>query len=67
MKDASTRAENTTYDASVAPQVAARLKSVARAFRELQLQRHLADYSNATKWDRIKASAKVNPIENRFR
>jgi hypothetical protein len=66
MKDASTRAENATYDASVLAQVAAKLKSVARAFRELQLQRHLADYSNATKWDRIKASAKVNQSKTAF-
>lgn len=48
------------------PQVVAKLRSVARAFRELQLQRHLADYSNATKWDRIKASAKVNQAKTAF-
>src|SRR5580692_1579368 len=66
MKDASTRAENATYDSSVSPQVATKLKSVARAFRELQLQRHLADYSNATKWDRIKASAKVDQAKTAF-
>jgi hypothetical protein len=66
MKDASTRAENATYDASVPPQVASKLRSVARAFRELQMQRHLADYSNATKWDRIKASAKVNQSKTAF-
>jgi hypothetical protein len=61
MKEASTRAENATdYDPAVPPQVVAKLRSVARAFRELQFQRHLADYSNATKWDRIKASSKVN-------
>jgi hypothetical protein len=66
MKDASTRAENSTYASSVPPQVAAKLKSVARAFRELQSQRHLADYSNATKWDRIKASAKVNQSKTVF-
>ncbi len=66
MKDASKRAENATYDSSVPPQVAAKLKSVARAFRELQFQRHLADYSNATKWDRNKASAKVNQAKTAF-
>jgi hypothetical protein len=66
MKDASTRAENATYDAAVPPQVVAKLRSVARAFRELQHQRHLADYSNATKWDRIKASAKVNQSKTAF-
>jgi hypothetical protein len=66
MKDASTRAENATYDASVAPQVIAKLRSVARAFRELQLQRHLADYSNATKWGTSKASAKVNQAKTAF-
>jgi hypothetical protein len=43
MKNASTRAENATYDPAVPPQVAAKLRSVARAFRELQYQRHLAD------------------------
>ena len=66
MKEASTRAENATYDSSVAPQVVARLRSVARAFRELQFQRHLADYSNATKWDRVKASSKVNQCKTAF-
>jgi hypothetical protein len=60
MKDASTRAENATYDSSLPPLVVSKLRSVARAFRELQLQRLLADYSNATKWDRTKAAAKVN-------
>jgi len=30
------------------------------------LQRHLADYSNATKWDRIKAAAKVNQSKTAF-
>jgi hypothetical protein len=66
MKDASKRAENATYDSSVSPQVAAKLRSVARAFRELQWQRHLADYSNATKWDRIRASSKVNQAKTAF-
>jgi hypothetical protein len=66
MKDASTRAENATYETSVSPRVVAKLRSVARAFRELQLQRHLADYSNATRWDRIKASAKVNQSKTAF-
>jgi uncharacterized protein (UPF0332 family) len=66
MKDASTRAENATYDSSVPPQVAEKLRSVAKAFRELQVQRHLADYRNATKWDRKKASAKVNQAKTVF-
>jgi hypothetical protein len=66
MKAASTRAENATYDPSVSPQVVAKLRSVAKAFRELQFQRHLADYSNATKWDRIKASSKVNQSKTAF-
>jgi hypothetical protein len=66
MKEASTRAENATYDRSVPPQVVAKLRSVARAFRELQFQRHLADYSNATKWDRIKASSKVSQSKTAF-
>ena len=60
MRQAFTWAENATYAPTISPQVVAKLRSVARAFRELQLQRHLADYSNATKWDRIKASAKIN-------
>jgi hypothetical protein len=34
--------------------------------RELQDQRHLADYSNATKWDRTKAAAKVNQCKTAF-
>jgi len=66
MKEASTRAENATYDRSISPQVVAKLRSVARAFKELQVQRHLADYSNATKWDRIKASSKVNQSKTAF-
>jgi hypothetical protein len=66
MKQACTWAENATYDPPIAPQVVARLRSVARAFRELQLQRHLADYSNATRWDRIKASSKVNQAKTAF-
>jgi len=60
MREASKRAENATFGPAAPIQVVAKLRSVARAFRELQFQRHLADYSNATKWDRIKASAKVN-------
>jgi len=66
MKDASTRAEDAAYDPSVSAQVVAKLRSVARAFGELQLQRHLADYSNATKWDRTKASAKVDQSKTAF-
>ena len=58
--------ENESYAASVSPQVVAKLRSVARAFRELQEQRHLADYSNATRWDRIKAAAKVNQCQSAF-
>ena len=66
MKQACTWAENATYDTAISPQVITKLRSVARAFRELQLQRHLADYSNATKWDRIKASAKVDQAKTAF-
>jgi hypothetical protein len=66
MKQACTWAENATYDATISAQVVTKLRSVARAFRELQLQRHLADYSNATKWDRIKASAKVDQAKTAF-
>jgi hypothetical protein len=66
MKQACTWAENATYDRTISPQVVVKLRSVARAFRELQLQRHLADYSNATRWDRIKASAKVNQAKTAF-
>lgn len=66
MKEASTRAENGLYDASVRPQVVSKLRSVARAFRELQMQRHLADYSNATKWDRTKAADNVNQCKTAF-
>jgi hypothetical protein len=66
MRQASEWAENRAYPLSVPAQVVTRLRSVARAFRELQQQRHLADYSNATKWDRIKASAKVNQCRTAF-
>lgn len=71
MKEASIRAENATYDPlnndpSVPPLLVAKLRSVAKAFRELQYQRHLADYSNATKWDRVKASSMVNQSKTAF-
>jgi hypothetical protein len=66
MKEASTRAENATYDPTINPQVVSKLRGVARAFRELQYQRHLADYSNATKWDRVKALAKVQQAQTAF-
>ena len=65
MLDASKRAENANYDA-FPPQVVSKLRAVARAFRELQVQRHLADYSNATKWDRTKADAKVKQSKTAF-
>jgi len=66
MKEASTRAENATYDHTINPEVVAKLRTVSRAFRELQHQRHLADYSNATKWDRVKALAKVQQAQTAF-
>jgi uncharacterized protein (UPF0332 family) len=66
MKQACTWAENGTYGQTVSPLVVAKLRSVAKTFRELQQQRHLADYSNATSWDRIKASAKVNQAKAAF-
>jgi hypothetical protein len=66
MKQACMWAENAAHPASVSPQVVAQLRAVARAFRELQAQRHLADYSNARKWDRLKASARVNQCEIAF-
>ena len=65
MKQACAWAESTTYPMA-SPQVVAKLRSVARAFRELQLQRHLADYSNATRWDRIKAAGRVNQAKTAF-
>lgn len=66
MKQACVWAESTAYPPSVSPQVAAKLRSVARAFNELQQQRHLADYSNVTKWDRIKTSEEVNQCNAAF-
>lgn len=66
MKDASTRAENATYDPSVSRQVVDKLRAVARAFRELQNERHLADYSNVKKWDRIAALARVQQAQTAF-
>lgn len=66
MRNACKVAENATYPLSVSPLVAAKLRGAARAFRELQVQRHLADYSNATKWDRKKAEAKVNQARTAF-
>jgi hypothetical protein len=66
MYKACTAAENAPYPLPIQPAVASKLRSIARAFRELQEQRHLADYSNATKWDRIKAAAKVNQAKTAF-
>jgi|SRR5579872_1144298 len=66
MNKACTAAENASYPPPIQPLAAAKLRSIARAFRELQEQRHLADYSNATKWDRIKAAAKVNQAKTAF-
>jgi hypothetical protein len=59
-------AENASYPTSVSAQVVSKLRSIARAFRELQEQRHLADYSYATKGDRVKAAAKVNQCKSAF-
>jgi hypothetical protein len=66
MKKASSRAENRSYDSAAPPQAVVKLRFVARAFRELQQERHIADYSNVTKWDRFKASAKVNQAKTAF-
>ena len=66
MREASTRAENAAYDPAVNPEVVSKLRAVARAFRELQHQRHLADYSNATGWNRFKALAVVEKAETAF-
>ena len=66
MNDASKHTENATYPPSVSPTVVAKLRAVARAFRELQQERHLADYSNVTKWDRVRAGAKVNQCKTAF-
>jgi hypothetical protein len=66
MKEASVRAENKKYDPTVNPQVVSKLRAIGKAFRELQEQRHLADYSYATKWDRAKALAMVQKAQTAF-
>jgi hypothetical protein len=66
MYQACKRAENASYPTSVSAQVVSKLRSIGRAFRELQEQRHLADYSYATKWDRVRAAAKVNQCRSAF-
>ena len=66
MADASQRTENAKYENSVPPDVVTKLRYVARTFRELQIQRHLADYSNATKRDREKSSSRVNQCKTAF-
>jgi hypothetical protein len=66
MKQASTWAENATHDPSVPQQIVTKLRPVARAFRELQQERHLADYSYAARWDRVKASAKIDQAKTAF-
>jgi hypothetical protein len=55
MKSASERAENQAYPRDADLTVVSRLRSVARTFTQLQQARHLADYSVALKWDRVKA------------
>jgi len=65
MKEACTAAENASHP-NAPPQVVGKLKSVARAFRELQQARHLADYSYATHWDRVKALAKISQAQTAF-
>ena len=47
-------------------QVLAKLHFVALTFVQLQNDRHLADYSYSTKWDRVKALAKVRQAEAAF-
>jgi len=66
MKDASARAESARYDPTVDPQVVSRLRKVVRAFRELQQERHLADYSNATKWTRADALDRIERAQAAF-
>jgi|SRR5579872_4676984 len=65
MKKASTRIENADYT-GIDPALASKLKSVGRAFRELQEQRHLADYSYATKWDRVGVLSKIEQARSAF-
>lgn len=65
MKEASTRAENAQYPGAN-PQVVARLRLVGRAFRELQHERHKADYNNTITWDRVTALANVQQAQIAF-
>lgn len=65
MKRASGWATSRTYP-NTRPQVLTKLHFVARTFVQLQNDRHLADYSYATKWDRVKALAKVRQAEQAF-
>jgi hypothetical protein len=65
MKKASGWTTSRSYP-NTTPQVLQKLHFVAGAFSQLQNDRHLADYSYATKWDRVKALAKVRQAEQAF-
>ena len=65
MKDASKKVENAPYP-GVDPRVVKDLRFVGRAFRELQLERHKADYDNTITWDRVTALAKVQQAQIAF-
>jgi len=48
------------------PKVVAALKAVARAFAQLQEQRHIADYDNTIFWTKTEALAQVKSAELAF-
>jgi uncharacterized protein (UPF0332 family) len=65
MKDASARAANSTF-AQIDPVVAAHLRSVASAFKQLYEDRHTADYDNATQWSSTEVVTQIGLVQQAF-
>jgi len=68
MKEASNRVLNTNTFPFVGedPMMVAKLRTVAKAFVQLQDKRHIADYDNTTFWTRIESLEQVKSAEKAF-
>jgi len=68
MKGASNRVLNTDTFPFVGedPMIVAKLRTVAKAFVQLQDKRHIADYDNTTFWTRIESLEQVKSAEKAF-
>jgi hypothetical protein len=66
MKEASKRARKAPFQ-NVDPQHVSDLRAVARAFMELQEQRHLADYDYLKKWSRDDVLIHLDVVTKAFR